>query len=63
MEISNLLMKAILGLLNVKQQAPLTILVGEIEFLPNSHLKYFGLLFVIQEYEKYGRNQYQVKRQ
>ena len=24
------------------------ILVGEIEFLPNSHLKYFGLLFVTQ---------------
>ncbi len=63
MEISNLLMKATLQLLNVKQQVHLMIPVGEISFLPNYHLKYFVLLFVIQKYEAHGRNQNQVKRQ
>ena len=34
---------------------------GEIKFLPNYHLKYFVLAFVIQKYEAYGRNQKQKK--
>jgi hypothetical protein len=47
----------------VKQPMDLMTTDGEIDFLPNCHLKYFGLVFVIQKYEAYGRNPNQKKRQ